>query len=275
MQRSKSQALGRGSLSHLIGPDPVTGVTFAAPGSSVKHLGIPLSNQPAAAATALHTAIVTKVEARIARWSGFPLSTLGRVYVAKQVLASMVTYHATFVPVPQELLERLCRAIHSFVAANRPVTGSAAALFPGKATCAGKDGDIALVDVSAQIMALQAKVLGRLLEPEQLAWKAFFDFWLHRSAAWLAAQAPASLSARHQHIWQLGIFLLFSSFPAERLQAPACMRQYVHAYQKLQPHRRIRQTSSATTRSSASRSSSKGSSQTSAGSLLHGRSGPG
>ena len=61
---------------------------------------------------------VTKVEARIARWSGFPLSTLGRAYVAKQVLASMVTYHATFVPVPQELLERLCRAIHTFVAAN-------------------------------------------------------------------------------------------------------------------------------------------------------------
>ena len=234
LQHSKSQALGLGSLSHLTGPDPVTG-------GSVKHLGIPLSNQPAAAATAFHTAIVTEVEARIARWSGFRLSMLGRAYVAKQVLASMVTYHATFVPVPRELLERLCRAIHTFVAANRPVTGSAAALFPGKATCsrAGQNGGIALVDLSAQILALQAKVLGRLLEPEQLAWKAFFDFWLHRSAAWLAVQAPASLSARHQHIWQLGRLLLFSSFPAERLQAPARVRQYVHAYQKLQPHRRI------------------------------------
>ena len=72
------------------------------------------SNQPAAAA--LYTAIVTKVEARIARWSGFRLSMLGRAYVAKQVLASMVTYHATFVPMPRELLERLCRAIHTFVA---------------------------------------------------------------------------------------------------------------------------------------------------------------
>ncbi len=106
LQRSKSQALALGSLSHVTGPDPVTGITFAAPGGSVKHLGIPLSNQPAAAATAFHTAIVTEVEARIARWSGFRLSMLGRAYVAKQVLASMVTYHATFVPVPQELLER-------------------------------------------------------------------------------------------------------------------------------------------------------------------------
>ncbi|MBF6614931.1 MAG: hypothetical protein IVW55_17635 [Chloroflexi bacterium] len=112
LQRSKSQALGLGSLSHLTGPDPVTGVTFAALGGSVKHLGIPLSTQPAAAATALQTAIVTKVEARIARWSGFRLSMLGRAYVAKQVLASMVT----FVPVPRELLDRLCRAVHTFVA---------------------------------------------------------------------------------------------------------------------------------------------------------------
>ena len=67
LQRSKSQALGLGSLSHLTGRDPVTGVTFTAPGDSVKHLGIPLSTQPAAAATALYTAIVIKVEARIAR----------------------------------------------------------------------------------------------------------------------------------------------------------------------------------------------------------------
>ncbi|MBF6596567.1 MAG: hypothetical protein IVW51_19280, partial [Thermaceae bacterium] len=43
LQRSKSQALGLGSLSHLTGPDPVTGVTFAATGGSVKHQGIPLS----------------------------------------------------------------------------------------------------------------------------------------------------------------------------------------------------------------------------------------
>ena len=67
LQRSKSQALGLGNLSHLPGRVPVTGVTFTAPGDSVKHLGIPLSTQPAAAATALYTAIVIKVEARIAR----------------------------------------------------------------------------------------------------------------------------------------------------------------------------------------------------------------
>lgn len=240
LQRSKSQALGLGSLSHLAGPDPVTGVTFAASGAGVKHLGIPLSTQPAAAATALFTAILRKVEARIARWSGFRLSLLGRAYVAKQVLASMVTYHATFIPVPHDLLQRLCRAIHTFVAANRPVSpGAAAALFPSKGVCfrAATDGGIALVDMRAQILALQAKVVGRLLEPEQLAWKAYFDHWLYRSTAWLAAQAPGAVPARRQHIWQLGRFLLFSSFAANQVEAPQRVRQYLHAYQQLRPHR--------------------------------------
>ena len=206
----------------------------------MKHLGVPLSRQPDVAATTLYTAILKKVEAKIARWSGFRLSLLGRAYVAKQLLASMVTYHATFIPVPSQLEKRLCTALHTFVAANRPVlSGTSARLYPGKDTCfhAVKDGGIALVDLRAKILALQAKVVSRLLEPEQLAWKAFFDFWLFRSTAWQAAQAPTRLTAQHQHIWQLGRFLPFSAFHAQRMQAPLRVRQYVYAYQQLQPHR--------------------------------------
>ncbi|BDA44222.1 hypothetical protein COCOBI_05-4060 [Coccomyxa sp. Obi] len=123
--------------------------------ASVKHLGVPLSRQPEAAATALYSAILRKVEVRIARWSGFRLSLLGRAYVAKQLLASMVTYHATFIPVPSQLEKRLCTALHTFVAANRPVLGGTSArLYPGKDTCfhAVKDGGIAQVDLRAQIL---------------------------------------------------------------------------------------------------------------------------
>ncbi|BDA51426.1 probable LINE-1 retrotransposable element ORF2 protein [Coccomyxa sp. Obi] len=239
LQRSKSQGLGLGCFSHLEGPDAATGVTFVAQDASVKHLGVPLSRQPEAAATALYSVILRKVEIRIARWSGFSLSLLGRAYVAKQLLASMVTYHATFIPVPSQLEKRLCTALHTFVAANRPVLGGTSArLYPGKDTCfhAVKDGGIALVDLRAQILALQAKVVSRLLEPEQLAWKAFFDFWLYRTTAWQTAQEPRP-AAHHQHIWQLGRFLPFSAFDAQRMQAPLRVRQYVYAYQKLQPHR--------------------------------------
>ncbi len=114
----------------------------------------------------------------------------------------MVTYHVTFMPVPDHLLTSLCRALHTFVFVNRPVIVSTPArLFPGKEACfrAAKDGGIALVD-GHRAGALQAKVIGVLLEPEQLAWKAFFNFWLYRSLG--------QPGYRHQHIWQLGRFLL-------------------------------------------------------------------
>ncbi|MBF6615065.1 MAG: hypothetical protein IVW55_18335 [Chloroflexi bacterium] len=140
-----ARLLGLGRHSHLTGPDPVIGVTFAAPGGSVKHLGISLSTQPAAAAAAvaaLHTAIVTMVAARIVL-SGFRLSLLSWGYVTEQMLSSMVTYHATLVPGPPE---RLCRAIHTFGAANRQRNST----LPGQAdqTCfrSAKKGGITLVD---------------------------------------------------------------------------------------------------------------------------------
>ncbi len=62
-----------------------------------------------------------------------------------QVLAIMMIYHATSIPMPEHLLTRLCRALHTFVAANRPVIGGTQApLFPGKEAClrAEKDGGI-------------------------------------------------------------------------------------------------------------------------------------
>ncbi|CAL8463345.1 g2879 [Coccomyxa elongata] len=73
----------------------------------------------------------------------------------------MVTYHATFIPVPEHLLTRLCRALHTFIAANRPVIGGTQAPpFPGKEACfrAAKDGGIALLDIRSHISALQAKI---------------------------------------------------------------------------------------------------------------------
>ena len=79
---------------------------------------------------------------------------------------------------------------------------AAAKLFPGKDVLfrAVTNGGIALVDIRAHILALQAKVMSRLLGPQLLAWKAYFDHWLYRSTAWLAAQEPGTVSARHQHI---------------------------------------------------------------------------
>ena len=90
MQTAKSTGMGIGCLQHLTGPDADTGITFSAAGSAITHLGIPLSTDPDAAARALYTGILQRLDRRIARWSGFRLSLLGRAHVAKQVLVSIV-----------------------------------------------------------------------------------------------------------------------------------------------------------------------------------------
>jgi hypothetical protein len=203
LQRSKSQALGLGSLSYIAGPDPVTGVTFAALGDGVKHLGIPLSTQPAAAATALHTATLRRW--RPASPAG-PASDSAGPSVRRQTGAGLHGH------LPCHLHTGATKALQSHPQFRRGKPagdpGAIAALFPGKEVCfrAAADDGIALMDIRAQVLALQAKVVGMLLEPEQLAWRLYFDHWLYKSTAWLTAQEPGTVSARRQHIWQLGRF---------------------------------------------------------------------
>ena len=65
------------------------------------------------------------------------------------------------------------------------------------------------MDIPAQLTALQAKIVGRLLEPERVPWKAYFSGWL---AMPLTAEQRAAVPAQSQHLWQLGTGLPFSSF---------------------------------------------------------------
>ena len=95
---SNLQRLGLGSLSHLADLDRATRVTYAAQGPSVKHLSVlprspPTPQQPSlqpfAKGGAADRALV-RLQAQPARQS----------VCAKQVLASMVIFYATFIPVP-------------------------------------------------------------------------------------------------------------------------------------------------------------------------------
>ena len=83
----------------------------------------------------------------------------------------MFRYHGTFKPVPEQLLRQLCTSLFTFVAANRPVVAGAARLYPSRdvSSRALQESGIALVDIRAQLTALQAKTIGRLLEPERIA----------------------------------------------------------------------------------------------------------
>ena len=80
------------SLQHLAGPDADTGITFSAAGSATTQLGHPTQHRPGRGGRALYTAILQRLDRRIARSSGFRLSLLGRAHVAKQVLVSRFTF---------------------------------------------------------------------------------------------------------------------------------------------------------------------------------------
>ena len=93
-----------------------------------------------------------------------------------------------------------------------------------------------LMDIRAQLTALQAKIIGRLLEPEHQAWKAFFDSWLSMA---LTAEQILSTPPQQQPIWQLGRYLPFSSFSTRFIDAPARVTAYIDAFRQLHPHRLV------------------------------------
>ena len=154
--------------------------------------------------------------------------------MAKQVPVSMFTYHGTFILVPADILRQLCTSVYTFVAANRPAAAGAAPLFPSRAISTRRlqQGGIALVDIPAQLTALQAKTIGRLLEPEP--WKAHFSSWLGMP---LTGEQRITAPAQSQHLWQLGRGLPFSSFPTQSIQAPRRVVACLKAFRQLRPHR--------------------------------------
>jgi hypothetical protein len=74
------------------------------------------------------------------------------------MMVSMFSCHATFVPLPSQLLGQVCSAVYPFVAAKRPATDGVAALCPARSTCYRDfaNGGIRLVDIRSQLTALQA-----------------------------------------------------------------------------------------------------------------------
>ena len=92
------------------------------------------------------------------------------------------------------------------------------------------------MDIPAQLTALQAKIIGRLLEPQRVPWKAYFSGWL---AMPLTAEQRAAVPAQSQHLWQLGTGLPFSSFPSKSIQAPRRVVAFLEAFRQLHPHRLV------------------------------------
>ena len=178
---SKSRGLVMGSHAAFTGVEPVTGVLF--PDTSqdpVRHLGILLSS---AGASQQHTDQLFQerlrtITWRIRHWSRYELTILGRCEVAKQILASCLSYHIQFVAPSDQLLQLLHRRILAFVLgkglpAQQQLTQLKGSPSAAVASLPKSMGGIAQVDVRAHATALQAKIAARLLWPHRQPWKVY------------------------------------------------------------------------------------------------------
>ena len=228
------------------GTDPVTGVQVLPRGEAIRHLGIQLSHDPVIGRRIMYDGLVTRVRSAVAHWSTVSLCYLGRVYVAKQCLASMLYYHAMYVTPPSAVMRDLQDILACFVARGRLPAADAAAtsLRPSRAVSAlpWAMGGVRLADIASMVKALQAKVVARALEPERRAWKAFFVHWLHRPARWYDERpGPSSASApepRSLDLFGCGLHVLFTRLPLKgAFRISARVLGYVRAWRALHPHR--------------------------------------
>ncbi|PNW69679.1 hypothetical protein CHLRE_25g756247v5 [Chlamydomonas reinhardtii] len=207
----KSKAMGLGRFAHLTGPCPHTGVPFTT--GAVTHLGVPLSWDSDAAAADLYTRRARGMAFVARLWAALSLTLVGRVHIAKQVLAAKLAYHFSFLnPSPAQLKDLTAlvdhfaaRSMHaedaSLVSHGNPL------LLPKRETAClpYKDGGVNHVDLPAFLSALQAKTFALLAQPGRQPWKMLTRALLTHvrpdsatTWAWVYsdAPAPAGLPAR-------------------------------------------------------------------------------
>ena len=176
----KSQAMVMGSHPQLVGVEPTTGITFVDTTSQpIRHLGVLLSATGGDAfADRMYGQRLQLIAWRVKLWSKHSLSLHGRLEVAKQVLASCLSYHQQFVQPPDAIMQRIVRVVSAFILGRGSVEAEDAQPLRGcpsrAVACLPTDmGGIAQVDLRAHGLAMQAKVGAMLLHPRQAAWKQF------------------------------------------------------------------------------------------------------
>jgi len=140
---------------------------------------------------------------------------LGRLHVAKSVLASALYFHAMFVPPPPDLLNNMVKVIDHFVSFGREVEGDLPPLHRHPSALVESQprslGGLARADVATHVTALHAKVAALLMHPRRHPWKALMGRAFQRmcpdlGSAVLVAQlqpraAPGRV-ARHVAYWR-------------------------------------------------------------------------
>jgi len=80
-------------------------ISFITGQQTIKHLGVLLGYDMHAASHQQFTGIYHAISAKVRDWAARGLSFLGRVHVAKQVLAASMWYHASFQRPSEALLK--------------------------------------------------------------------------------------------------------------------------------------------------------------------------
>jgi hypothetical protein len=207
-----------------------TGVPFVAPAAHIRHLGVLLSaSDPAGACRAMFQKRRAGVQLRIRSWARFELSYLGRLLVAKQVLASSLYYHATFDCPPPEVLQQIVECVDSFVEFGRWIEPGEAGLVRRVPSAAVESLDYGLgglrrPDIPAQVMALHAKVAAMLLHPCRHAWKGLMQRAFQREvpelgpAALVSTRLPVACPGRSPR--RLAYWRALHALAPNRLVAP-------------------------------------------------------
>jgi hypothetical protein len=221
---AKSNAIGLGRLSHLTGTCPHTGVPFTQ--DAIIHLGVPLSWDSGTAANTLYSKRANSMRYVARLWGALSLTLVGRVHVAKQVLAAKPAYHFSFLnPSPAQLKE-LTAVVDEFAAHSLHAEDASlwshgrAILLPKRETAClpYKDGGVNHVDLPAFLAALQAKMLALLAQPGRQPWKtltrALLDHVRPASAlnwSWIYGadpvpeELPTRLAAAVGHVRHAGV----------------------------------------------------------------------
>ena len=225
LNKGKTKGMVLGSHPPVSGICPTTGITFVERGAAIRHLGIPLSTNASLARKTMFQQGVGNLIAAKRHWAGAGLSYVGRVYIAKQVMANSMVYQASFDAPTTEQANAISSIINGYVSKDFAGEGVLRLAVTSLAVSALplRDGGLNAADVKTQMQSLRAKVISRYLAPQRLIWKPFFD-------AQFAAHSP-----------HLGAFLPLScaSLQAQpgRAALPTRLKRCVEAFRKTHPHR--------------------------------------
>ena len=240
--------LGPGADAPPAGVEPATGMAFVQPQDTVRHLGILLSACDQEEATRqMFAKRLTAIRLRICCWSKFDLSVLGRVHVAKQVLANSLYFHASFMLPSKALLVEIVDCIDRFVARGHWEEGPVGPMphIPSRAveSLPWDMGGVQRADISAQVHALQAKVAAMLLHPRRQAWKTLMRRAFQRylpalgPAVLVSALLPACAAGRNPR--HVGYWKSFAKLRPHRLLQPGCMPLHQQLRERLASNCRI------------------------------------